>query len=395
MIRPPRPSDQTPRDRLKVFLVASVLNTGGTQTQMVALAIGLHQSGVPTAMVVFHPGGALVERLQAAGVPVHPLHKQGGWRYPAFLFRLIRLMWRERPTVLYTCLGFPNLLCAGLRPWFPSPCRLVWGMRTSRLDWRLYGRRAAFESWLERRLSRLPDRIICNSWSGKEHALANGYPAQRLVVVPNGIDTDRFRPDPEAGSHLRARWGIPPTAFLIGLVARIDLIKDHETFLRAAARLTEPAIHFVCIGDGDTPERHRLDRLASELGLNGRMRFTGEVEEMPSAYNALDLAVNASRSEGSPNTVGEAMACGKPCVVTRVGDSPLLVAMTGRVVPPQDPEAMAHALRELFLLSPAERAALGDAARERITGQFSLPQLIFRTRIILDATLLAEPAPPG
>src|SRR5204863_331451 len=110
------------------------------------------------------------------------------------------------------------------------------------------------------------DLIICNSTSGLEHHAERGYPRGRMVVIPNGIDHEAFAPDPAARRAIRAGWGVPDSDRLVGLVGRLDPMKDHPTFLRAAALVASerPGVRFVCVGHGPASAREPLERLAAE-----------------------------------------------------------------------------------------------------------------------------------
>ena len=240
--------------------------------------------------------------------------------------------------------------------------------------------RATFR--LEVLLSRFADLIIANSEAGRCFCIARGFRAKRFEVVPNGIDTDRFQPDAAAGVALRDDWGVPRGVPLIGLVARLDPMKDHETFVEAAARLVaaETEARFVCVGAGAQANFDRLGDLAKALGLANRLFFVGKREDLPAVYATLDVHTSSSAyGEGFSNALGEAMACGVPCVATDVGDSALIIGDTGQVVRCRDAAALANAWRELLSLPLAARRNLGSRARTRIAENYSLPAMIAAT----------------
>jgi glycosyltransferase involved in cell wall biosynthesis len=205
-----------------------------------------------------------------------------------------------------------------------------------------------------------------------------GFRGSRMVVIQNGIDTTHFAPDLKAGLRLRASWQVPEDSLLIGIVGRLDPIKDHPTFLRAAAILagSRPDVRFVCIGGGPEEYARCLRNLADDLGLCDKVIWPGFItNDMVAAYNALDLCSSSSYGEGLSNAVAEAMACGVPCVVTAVGDSPLIVGDTGVVVPPKNPDALAAgwaAMIERLVGNPGLRAA----ARKRIESKLSAEAFI-------------------
>ena len=232
--------------------------------------------------------------------------------------------------------------------------------------------------------------ILVNSHAGLDYAVGHGFPQEKMIVIANGIDTERFRPDQESRTRLREAWGIEEHEHLIGLVGRLDPMKGHVTFVNAAALLVRqrPNVRFVCVGDGPECYQRRLLELSEELGLHGRLQWVPACEHIASMYNAFDIATSASSyGEGFSNVVGEAMACEISCVVTDVGDGKRIVGETGSVVPANDPQSLASAWERMLDLEPAEAKRQGQRARERILCEFSLSRLIETTSRVLDAVL--------
>lgn len=263
--------------------------------------------------------------------------------------------------------------------------KVVWGLGAADKALRPCGRAALWSFRLGAILSRFPDLIIVNSQAGMRHHMAEGYAGARMRVIPNGIDTDRCRPDRDAGRRLRAELGIREGQAFVGLVARLDPVKDHATFLEAAAlALRErPDLHFICVGSGPPRYQKELVALVEALGLGGRVTWRSESPDVPAVYNALEVATLCSTSEGFPNVVAEAMAWEVPCVVTDVGDAAERVGDTGRVVPPRDPAALAAAWLRLLALPASDRQELGTRARARIVREFNLDLMIERTAAAL------------
>jgi glycosyltransferase involved in cell wall biosynthesis len=221
-----------------------------------------------------------------------------------------------------------------------------------------------------------------------DHAVANGFPKNRMVVIPNGIDTERFCPEPEARQRVRAEWGVAEDEKLIGLVGRLDPMKDHPTFLRAASLLSQERddVHFVCVGDGPAGYRRELHVLTENLGLVQHLTWAGVREDMSAVYNALDIVTSSSAyGEGFSNVVGEAMACGVPCVATDVGDSAWIVGDQRLVVPPSNPEALAARWQDVIDKASEAQSSIGLNLRERVVHNFSLDHMIERTIKVLSS----------
>ena len=363
-----------------LFLIRS-LDYGGAQRQLIALARRLDKQRFRVTVATFYDGGELRAELERdPAVRVVSLGKRGRWDVLPFGARLFGLARQERPAILHGYMSVANELCLLLGRLLGA--RVVWGLRVSDLDMRNYNWLAGAMFRAGAWLSRWPDLIIANSHAGLRYHASHGYASRAMVVVPNGIDVARFTPDRAAGAAQRARWGIPPGAILIGQVARLDPMKGHATFLHAAARVAaqRPQAHFVCVGAGPEAYAQELKRKASALGLDGRLTWAGATDAPVAACNALDIATLASRyGEGFANTVGEAMACGVPCVVSDAGDSAWVVGESAQVVPPGDAEALAQAWLRLADMPAPEREELGLRGRARITELFSLEQLAAAT----------------
>lgn len=370
----------SPRGRVRICFLIRSLDPGGAERQLVELALGLPRDRFEVTVLCFYPGGALEAGLRAAGVRLRSLDKKGRWDTLGFLARLGRTLRKLDPQILHGYMDIANLLCLAMKPLLPK-VRVVWGVRGSYTDLDRYDwlRKAAFTA--ERYAARWPDLIIANSQAGAAHRRQLGFPERRMVVVQNGIDTDRFRRDEAAGARVRRELGLDEKAVVVGLVARLDPVKDHPTFLRAAARVAalRPKVRFLCVGGGAAAYREELERLAAELGLGSRVRFTGDRRDMTAIYSALDAVVSSSYGEGFPNALGEAMACGVPCAVTDVGDSALIVGALGKVAPPRDPERLADGLLALLDQPPPEALL-----RARIVAEFSRRALIERTVAMLE-----------
>jgi glycosyltransferase involved in cell wall biosynthesis len=204
-------------------------------------------------------------------------------------------------------------------------------------------------------------------------------------VIANGIETDVFRPEPQQGRAFREELGVGYDAPLIGMVGRLDPMKGHGTFLEAAALLARELAdcRVVCVGGGPAAFRTELQRRAERLGIADKVILTGPRADLVAVYSALDVAaVPSGYGEGFSNVVGEAMACGTPCVVTDVGDNSAIVGSLGRVVPPNNPAALAEGIMEI-LAHPAGFDP--DSLRSRIGREFSATELIEETECLLHA----------
>jgi glycosyltransferase involved in cell wall biosynthesis len=367
-----------------VFLVRS-LNYGGVERQLVIMAKGMDKTRFEPVVLCFYGGGALQAEIAQAGIRVISLDKHDRWDVIGFLWRLSRKIAELKPDVLHGYLPVPNFLAALLKLVHPS-MRVVLGVRTSGKELGNYDWTFRLSFWLERLFARLADLVIVNSQAGKTAYLKKGFPPEKIVVISNGIDTEVFHPEAVLRRALRAEWGVAETALLVGIIGRLDPMKGHSVFLKAAAALDRSDMRFVVVGDGPQAYRQRLVDLGNSLGLGKRLVWAASRRDVTPVYNALDICCSASLfGEGFPNVVGEAMACGIPCVVTAIGDSDWVAGNTGIAVAPNDCNALSEAIARLSGLSREERSNLGQQARQRVVENFSAGLMIRRTEDTLEA----------
>lgn len=369
-----------PQAALKIAHLITGLSTGGAEQMLYKLLSGDDGTGFRPLVVSMTDRGPLGDAIADLGVPVYCLGMRRGVADPAALWKLWRILRRERPHLLQTWLYHADLLglVAGKLARVPH---VVWNVRCSDMDFSRYSALTGLTVRAGAWLSHWPDAVVVNSYAGKRLHEDLGYRPRRWEVIPNGFDLEKFQPDPDARTRFRESMGLPGEAFLTGHIARFDPMKDHETFLRAARMLIErrPDARFILVGNGVDRLNRALGDLVTELGLDEGAYLLGERQDVNAIMPALDIVSSSSAfGEGFPNVIGEAMACGVPCVVTDVGDSARLVANTGKVVPPRDPHALAAAWDELFRIGPDERQRLGLAARRRIQAHFSLPAIVGR-----------------
>ena len=268
--------------------------------------------------------------------------------------------------------------------------KILWGVRSSDMDLAHYDKFSRLIFGIERKMSFLPDVIIANSYAGKSHLLENGFPAGKIRVIHNGIDTRKFFIDNTRKGTLRARLDFPQNHFIVGMVARIDPKKDHENFIRAAAILVSRRndINFVVVGQGDHLKIQQLQKLSGSLQVSGRLKFMGSQTDMNTIYNGIDLlCLSSSFGEGFPNVLGEAMACGVPCVATAVGDASLIIGSTGNVVPPQNPNALANAMELMIEKIERDRKGVEKIVADRIQNKFPNDLMVNQTLSLFASVL--------
>ena len=369
---------------MRVLFIASYMGVGGAERQLAALAAGLKRAGHEVIVCVFKPGGRFEDLLVSKGIPLRRLNKRGMLDVVSTLARLTAVIDEFRPDVVHGYLGVPNVFAAWAKLRRPSVIA-AWGVRGTAWERSSYPWDAKVALWMEDRFARYADVVIANSAAGSEFVKARGFPAAKVTVIPNGIDTERFVRDPAGRARLRAEWGVKDDELLVGVVARLHPMKDHPTFLAAAEELVTkfPRARFALVGEGSPEYQAELERRCTPP-VASRTIWAGHRADMTAVYSAVDVVVLSSKfGEGFPNVVGEAMSCQTPCVVTDVGDAARVVGECGTVVAKQSPRELAEALGALASLPAEDFRALGTAARQRIENNFSVASLVARTLDVL------------
>jgi glycosyltransferase involved in cell wall biosynthesis len=288
-------------------------------------------------------------------------------RHPGTLvraWRFARFLQRERIDVLQAY--FPDSTYFGVpAAWLAGVPRIV-RTRNNLGYWMTPWHRR-----LGRLCNRVADVLVVNCEAARQAVLSDeGLPAERVIVLENGVDLSRFRWN-EFGNQTAARR--------VGVVANLRPVKGLDNFVRAASVLAaaHPDVTFHIAGEG--PLRPDLKRLVTECGLGERIVLEGLLADVPGFLAGLDLAVLPSRSEGMSNALLEYMAAGKAIVATSVGGNPRLIddGVHGLLVPPDDPSALTAAIGRL--LSDADLAVqLGQAARRRVEERYSREAMVRR-----------------
>jgi glycosyltransferase involved in cell wall biosynthesis len=367
--------------RLSIVYVSTSLEGGGAEMMLYQLASHLNPQQFRVTVVSLMPPGPLVEKFQAAGIPVHSIGlKRGAVPSVEIFWRLLRLLRQLQPDLIQGWMYHGNLAAQIARFFLlQGAIPVLWSIHysISCLATDKPMTRALIQ--LGSKLSRFPARMLFVSKLSQQQHIDLAYCAEKCLVIPNGFNINSFMPNPAARSIVRTELGIPADAPMIGSFARYNPMKDHPNFLRAAAQLhhQHPDVHFILAGEDVDRDNQTLQALITELNLTDRVHLLGERRDVSTLMAGLDLVTSSSAyGEAFPMIIGEAMCCGVPCVVTDVGDSGWIVGDTGRVVPPQDAVALAGAWQDILELEPPQRVSLGLAARQRIVDNFSLGAVV-------------------
>jgi glycosyltransferase involved in cell wall biosynthesis len=365
---------------MKITHIITGLGVGGAEVMLRQLLSRMNNSAFDNEVISLTDMGPVSDQIKALGVPVMALGMRKEMPNPLDVLRLARRLRKSRPDVVQTWMYHADLI-GGIAAMLAGVRAVAWGIHYSYLDAESNKQTTIWTAGACARLShRLPTKIVCCAEHSKRIHIEMGYVAEKMVVIPNGFDLEQFKPDASARLSVRRELGIPDSAPLVGLIGRFHPQKDHENFVRAAALLHArlPEARFLLCGTNVDWNNKALLGWIEEVSLRDRFYLLGRREDTPRLCAALDILSSSSYGEAFPMVVGEAMACGIPCVVTDVGDSALIVGDTGRVVPAKEPHALAAAWLELLEMCSETRRELGCAARERIKTHYSIESITAR-----------------
>jgi len=358
-----------------LFTIAG-LPLGGAEQQLLELVRGLNKSKFRIIVLTLSRGGALEpEFKKVPGVRLIGLKRKGISGF-CVLLKIVTILRRMKvdvvqafitPAIFYSI--FPALICR-------TPVKIVTersgpGRKNDTpLRYRTYLLAEDF-------LTRFTDWSVANSEAGKRYLIERGINPLRVKVIYNGVNLHRLNAADEKVCEIRQKMGVPPAGKIVGMIATLFPVKNHTTFLNAAARICNlmPDVRFALVGSG--PLRSPLESLANDLGLESKVMFFGDQRDVGAYLKAFDIAVLTSDTEGCSNFLLEAMALGKAVLATDVGGNREVVCHRGSgiLVAPRDAQALSDAV--VYLLSnPALVQSMGQMGREIAITKFSLEKMV-------------------
>jgi glycosyltransferase involved in cell wall biosynthesis len=377
---------------IRVLKLLPTLLCGGTENQFLALSRGLDSERFDVELACLRRLGPFVAAAEHLGRPLreYPIAAFRSRHAVVQQLRLARHIVRRRIEIVHAYNFYGNVFALPPARLAATPVVLA-----SIRDCGPY--LTPMQVRVQRQICRLATRVLVNAEAVRAWLINQGYDPARIVMIPNGVELDRFdvAADPCA---LRQELGLPRSAPLVTVVSRLHHLKGLEPFLEASAEVAKqfPEVYFLVVGDAGADDQgyaSKLAALAARLGIGGRVIFTGFRGDVPALLAMTSVAVMPSLNEALSNSLLEAMAAGAATVATRVGGTPEAVTdgVTGLLVPPGDPAAMAAAIGRL-LRDPAFAAQLGTAARLRVRERYSVARMVETTERLYE-TLLAETRP--
>jgi len=372
-------------DKIAVLHLITELNIGGAEKALARLLAHMDRDRFTLTVACLYGGDSpLAGDIRALNIPVVDLGMTAKWRWDALL-RFHYLLRRERPTILHTWMFHANVVGRVLGRIAGVPIII-----TSRRNVNIGGKP---REYINRVTAELGDRAIAVCELARQVEIEQtGISPEKVVTIHNGVDVEQFsEPVLQTTAQVRKTFGIPTDVPLVGSVGRFRPQKGFSDLLTAMVKVRQslPTTRLLLVGDGEL--RGELEARARLLGLDDVVTFAGMRSDVPQVLTALDVLVLPSLWEGLPNAILEAMAAGRPVVATAVGGTPEVVVdgMTGLLVPPRDPPALAEAITHL-LDAPDLRYRMGQAGQERVLQHFSIERMVERTQNLYDQLLVAK-----
>jgi glycosyltransferase involved in cell wall biosynthesis len=364
---------------IRLLKIVPTLLCGGTENQAITLARSLHEQGFSLEVACLRRIGPFVQELRNRSIPLSEYRIPGFYSFAALVqkMKFARHLKKQRIDVMHAYSFYGNVF--GIVPARLAGTPVVIASIRDRAAYL-----TPMQKRVQRFVCRFADCVLVNAEAVKDWLTSEGYNPAKIVVIPNGVELDRFseRPDPE---RVRHDLGIAPGAPLVMVVSRLTRQKGLEQFLEAAKMLAPrfPAARFVIVGYANPAEQEYEDglkALTARLGLADRVIFTGLRQDVPALLAAATVSVMPSLNEALSNVLLESMAAGAPTVATRVGGTPEAIVdeVTGLLVEPGDASAIAKAVATL-LQQPALARRLGDAARKAIVDRYSVEKMVRAT----------------
>ena len=381
--------------RPRVLHLTGSFHQGGSERQALQLARLMREGGrCRVDVACLERRGALLEEAERAGfgeIEEYRLTSFYDLNFVKQLWRFARRLREREIEVVQTHDFYTNVFGMAGAALARVPARVAARRETE-------GMRSAAQKKVERAAYRLAHRVVANAEAVAAQLSAEGVPRAKVVTIYNGLDVARLTPPAgRTRAEARASFGLPEEKPLVTIVANLrHAVKDHPTFLRAAARVVRavPEAAFALAGEGELVAP--MKALAEELGVAKQTFFTGRCKDVAGLLYASDVCVLSSRAEGFSNSILEYMAAGRPVVATDVGGAreAIVQGETGFVVPPGDDLSLAAYVVGL-LERPAMARAMGEAGRRRVLENFSCEAQLARTYALYEQLLEGARAPSG
>lgn len=367
--------DAVVNKKAKLVFVITALGTGGAEMMLYKLLTRINRDRYEPFVISMISGGVFVERIRNLDIPVQTLGMKPGKYNPVALVKLGQMLRSIQPDLIQGWMYHANLAAQIANFLAGAKAPVFWSIHHSVDSLKAEKPALAATIKLTALLSSKVEKVVFSAKKGQNQHTKLGYYPHNAVAIGDNFDLSQYKPVSNSQFDLHSSLNIPEDSIVIGSVARYHPMKDHANLIDAAAIAIKKnqKIHFVLVGPNVDEQNPALTEQISRLGIGNRIHLLGERQDIPDLMTSFDIFTTSSAfGESFPNVLGEAMSCQIPCVATDIGDSQTIVADTGIVAPPSNPQALAEAWEKLILLDESARQDLGKQARQRIEDNFNL-----------------------
>ena len=357
----------------KIAHIITGLGVGGAETFLLRLIPELEKSGFQSVVIYLTGTGDYVDAYTKKGISVIPLGITSPVQAVTGFWRLRAILKKEAPDIVQAWMYHANLLGGLAAKMLKIPS--MFAVLQSNLSPKVNKKLTTVMIRIGAKLSKLNSgAVLYDSDAARAAHEAVGFDSTKSIVIPNGVDPEKFMPDHVLRDEIRAELGITPDAIVIGHVARYDVQKDHRTFLQAVnqIRTRNASLNVIMVGDGVDWQNSDLTNELDRDEASQWLYLLGPRSDVARLYNGMDIFCSSSIGESCPNVVLEAMIMGLPCVATDVGDVRQMVGDNGLVVPPSSVEELAIALTDAIDSDADKRRSIGASLRQRALQEYTL-----------------------
>jgi len=364
---------------MHILHIIGDLDDGGVEKVLYELCV--EDKANRHTVISLKDGGKYGSLLSAKDVTVKCLKMPSGRLSLKGVWELLSFIRTISPTVIQTWM-YHGSLVGSIAAKLVSVAPVFWSIHHGNLSVGTVKRTTRWVSSILKYLSYfIPKAIVyCAHQSLALHA-SLGYRKTKSLVIQNGYNFDKFKPDDWAREQFRESLSLPPEVPVFGMVARLDPQKDHKNLFEAISILkqTDTFFLFILVGSGMTSDNTRITDIAEEFDIKDRLIFLGQRQDVPVVMNGIDIHVLSSLGEAFPNVLAEAMACGTPCVSTDVGDAALIVGENGWIVPPRSPQDLANGMGTALRCFASDKIKWNLRkleARQKVVENFGLGRMV-------------------
>jgi len=363
---------------IKIVFVITALNAGGAEGVLHRLIEIMDSEKFSPYVISLTSEGEVGLKLRQIGIPLITLGMTNWQSLPMGFLKLVGQFNKIKPDIVHTWLYHADLV-GGLAAKMVGGSKVIWGIRSADFLNPKTGWLSKIIFYLCVVLSRwIPDLVIYNSWKGYHFHRKIGYKIAKSVVIPNGVDLSRFKPNRQYRDEIRCDLGLEDDTPLIGLIGRYDPLKNQIGFIAAAKKLYEamPGVHYLMVGKDLDPQNEELKAHLKGFIIAKNFHLLGSQTDIHKILPALDLMALTSFSEGCPNVLMEAMASEIPCVSTDAGDAQFIIGGPNWIVSVGDMNGMAKKWELFFNLTVDEKKSISVQSRHRINNNFEIQKMV-------------------